>query len=229
MKQFLRYFWNTIVHPGANFDGLAAERSVRWAIMAAALPVLQVWGNVALHMLLGLDWLGTRPYLADPTFVAGFGHWRVNLDAWVPVFVALMPLLALLDLALYAAVAQLMSKLWGGQGTFEQMVNTLAFATIVPNMVIAGISEWLFGVPMNLITGHPYWWNAAMQGEFGPVVAALWNVYVLGVYSGLQWAWIVVLGSMAIRRVQRIPVWAAVVTMLAAFAISIFLSSVFVR
>lgn len=229
MKQFLRYFWGTIAHPRATFDRLAAERTVRWAIIAATLPVLQVWGNVALHTLFGLDWLGTKPYLSDPTFVGGFGHWHVSLDDWVPVFVALMPLLAFLDLVLYASVPQLMGKLWGGQGTFEQMVNTLAFATVVPNMVVAGLSEWVFGVPLALITGHPYWWNAAMEGEFGPAVGAVWNLYVYGVYIGLQWAWTIALGAIAIRRTQRIPAWAAILTMTAAFAIVMFLASVFVR
>ncbi len=229
MKQFLRYFWNTIAHPQANFDALAAERSVRWALVVSALPVLQVWGNVALHAAFGLDWLGTKPLLTDPTFVAGFGQWRVNLANWVPFFVALMPLLALLDLVLYPGIAQLMCKLWGGQGSFEQMVNTLAFAAVVPAIVVGAFSEWLFSVPMDLISGHPYWWNAAMQGEFGPVVGGVWNLYVFGVYLGLQWVWIIALGSIAIRRVQRIPVWASILTMVVAFAVAMFLSSVFVR
>jgi hypothetical protein len=225
----MRHFWHTIVRPRAAFDALAAEPTVRWGIAAAALPVLQVWGNVALHTILGLDWLGTAPYLPDPTFVGGYGHWQVELADWVPVFVALMPLIILLDLLVYAGLAQLMGRLWRGQGTFEQMFNTLTFATVVPNMVIGGISEWVFSAPMSLITGHPYWWNAAMQGEFGPVVGATWNVYVMGVYIGAQWVWTITLGSMAIRRVQRIPAWAAVATMLAGFAVATFLSTVFVR
>jgi hypothetical protein len=91
------------------------------------------------------------------------------------------------------------------------------------------LSIWVFSVPMDLITGHPYWWNATMQGEFGPVVGAAWNFYVLGVYIGLQWVWIIALGSIAIRRIQHIPTWAAILTMLMAFTVSMFLSSVFVR
>jgi hypothetical protein len=229
VKRFIRFFWCTIVSPRAAFDTLAAEPTVRWALALAALPVLQVWGNVALHVAFGLDWLGTAPYLPNPTFVGGYGHWQVELADWVPAFVALMPLLVLLDLLVYAGVAQLMSKLWRGQGTFEQMVNTLTFATLVPSLVIAGISEWVFSAPMSLITGHPYWWNAAMQGEFGPVVGAVWNVYVIGVYIGAQWIWTIALGSVSIRRIQRIPVWAAVVTMLSGFTIATFLSTVFVR
>jgi hypothetical protein len=229
MRQLSRYFWDTIVRPRTNFDALAAERTVRWAVAAACLPVLQIWGNVTLHAAFGFDWLGTRPLLTDPTFVGGFGHWRVNLVDWVPVFVGLMPLLALLGLVINAGVAHLMCKLWDGQGSFEQMVNALTFASVVPNLLVAGISEWVFGVPMGLITGHPYWWNAAMQGEFGPVVGAVWNFYVLGVYIGLQWAWTIALGSIAIRRVQRIPAWAAVLTMLATFSVSMSLSTVFVR
>ncbi|MEW6403522.1 MAG: YIP1 family protein [Chloroflexota bacterium] len=229
MKQFIRHFWGTIVRPQVTFEALAVQRTVRWAVVASCLPVLQVWGNVALHAVFGLDWLGTKPLLANPTFVGGYGHWRVNLADWVLVFVTLMPLLALLSLILNAGVAHLMSKLWGGQGTFEQMINTLAFASAVPSIMIGGVSEWIFSVPMDLITGHPYWWAAAMQGEFGPVVGAVWNFYVLGVYIGLQWVWIIVLGSIAIRRIQRIPAWASVVTMLVAFAVSMFVWSVFVR
>jgi hypothetical protein len=229
MKQFLQYFWNTIVHPRANVDRLSTERTVCWAIIATSLPVLQVWGNVALHTAFGLDWLGTRPLLADPTFVGGFGYWRVSLGNWVPVFVALMPLLALLGLIINAGLAHLMGKLWNGQGTFEQMLNTLAFASMVPNIIIGGVSEWVFGVPIDLITGHPYWWTTAMQGGFGPIAGTVWNVYVLGVYIGFQWMWIIVLGSIAIRRVQRIPTWAAILTMLVTFAVSMFISSVFTR
>jgi hypothetical protein len=184
---------------------------------------------MALHAAFGLDWLGTRPILADPTFVAGFGHLRIDLAAWVPVFAGLMPLLALFGLVVTPGVAHLLSKLWGGQGTFEQMVNALTFASVVPNLVIAATSEWIFGVPVDLMTGHGYWWNAAMQGEFGPVVGMVWNVYVMGVYIALQWIWTIALGSIAIRRTQRIPVWGAIVTMSLSFAVSMFLSSVFVR
>ena len=48
-----------------------------------------------------------------------------------------------------------------------------------------------------------------MNGEFGPIVAALWNFYVIGIYSIAFDLWIIVLGTIAIRRVQGIPWWAA--------------------
>lgn len=48
----------------------------------------------------------------------------------------------------------------------------MTFAIVVPEMVIAAASEWLFSVPMELLTGHPYWWNPAMLGGFGPLVGA---------------------------------------------------------
>ncbi len=229
ITEFLRYFWNTITHPWINMDRLAAQPTVRWAVLAACLPVLQVWGNVALHKAFGLDWLGTKPMLADPTFVAGFGQWPVERAKWVPLFLIFIVLIAVFDLVFAAGIAQLVSKLWGGQGTFEQMVNTMTFAFVVPDLIIAAASEWLFSVPMDLISGHPYWWNAAMQGEFGPVVGAVWNTYVLGVYVGLQYLWIIALGSIAIRRVQRIPGWASILTMLAVFGVVVFLQSVFIR
>jgi hypothetical protein len=229
MRQFIRFVWGTITRPGPTLEALAAQPTVRWALIVASLGPLQVWGNMALHAAFGLDWLGTRPDLAEPTFVGGFGYLRIGLANWVPIFAALMLLLFLLDLLIMPGVAQLMSKLWRGQGSFEQMVNTMAFAAAVPGIVIGAASEWLFGVPIDLLSGHGYWWTAAMQGEFGPIVAAIWNFYVIGVYSTFQYGWIIALGAVAIRRIQRIPVWAAILTSFVGFAVHMFIASVFVR
>jgi hypothetical protein len=229
MRQFIRYFWGTIVRPRATFDALAADGSARWAIALAAASLLQGWGNIALHAALGLDWLGTRPMLTDPTYVGGFGHLRIDLAPWVPVFAALLPLLGLFNLVLVPGVAQLMSRLWNGQGSFEQMVAVLTFATGVPGLSIGAASEWVFSAPMSLLSGHDYWWVAAMEGEFGPVVGTVWNAYVIGIYATLQYTWAIALGSLAIRRVQRIPLWAAIVTMLVSFAMWMVVVTTFVR
>jgi len=63
----------------------------------------------------------------------------------------------------------------------------------------------------------------------GPTLGMIWNLYVFGVYFGVNWAWQIALGTLAIRRVQKIPAWAAVATMLVIFALSMFFESVFVR
>jgi hypothetical protein len=94
-----------------------------------------------------------------------------------------MALLGLLTLVVLPGLVQLLSKLWGGTGSFEQMVNTLTFAVVVPTIVIRQTAEILFGVPVNLITGQQRWWTAAMGGELGPVVEAVWNTFVIGVYT----------------------------------------------
>mgnify|MGYP005839879191 CR=1 FL=1 len=229
MRTLLRYIWGTIVRPAATFDALAQVHSLRWAVLVVSLPVLQVWGNIALHAALGLDWLGTRGILADPTLVGLFGHLRVDLAGFVPVFAALMPFLAFFGLAFYAGATQVVGRLWGGRGTFEQLVTPLAFATAVPNLVIGATSEWLFGVPIDLLTGQPYWWVSAMYGKLGPAAAAVWNIYVFGVYLAGQYLWIIALGSLAIRRIQRIPWWSAILTMLIVFASVFFIESFFVR
>lgn len=67
MRSLIQYIWGTVVRPRATFDALASERTIRWAVILACLPVLQVWGNITLPAAFGLDWLGTRPLLADPT------------------------------------------------------------------------------------------------------------------------------------------------------------------
>ena len=145
------------------------------------------------------------------------------------MFILFIVLPALFNLVLAPGVAHVTSKLWGGQGTFEQRVNAITFAVVVPDIVNAATSEWLFSVPMDLISGHPYWRNAAMHGDFGPVVATAWNTYVLGVYVGLQYVWIIALGTIAIRRVERIPVRASVLAVPLVFGVFVFLQSVFVR
>ena len=184
---------------------------------------------MALHAAFGFDWLASRPLLSDPTFIGGFGYVRIKLADWVPAFAALMPLLVLLSIVTISGVTQLMSKLWRGQGPFEQMVSVLAFATLVPSMVIEATSEWLFGVPMCFLTGCTNWWVAATQGEFGPLVSKVWSLYIIGIYITFQYVWAIVLGGIAIRRIQKIPIWATVLTMLIAFAISMFINSIFVR
>jgi hypothetical protein len=227
MKQFLRYCWGIFTHPRTTFDALAAEKSVRWGFAAAFLGTFEVWGNIALNAIFGYDWLGTRGILTDPTLVGGFGHWRVNLSEYLPVLVILMPIMALMGLCVTCGIAQLMSKIWRGQGTFEQMVNALSFAA-VPAVVIATVTEWIFGVPIALLTGERYWWTDAMAGKFG-IVSIIWNIYFWGVYITLQYVATLTLGSMAIRRIQKIPAWAAVVTMVTAFVFTMFLDSFIIR
>ena len=165
--RFVWYAWGTIVRPGPTFEALATERSVRCAVLVAALGVCQVWGNMALFAIFGFDWLGSRPPLADPTYVGGFGYLSVSADRWLPIFAALMPVLALYGLVVVPGAAHLLSKLWGGRGSYEQMVNVLTFAT-VPGLVIGWLSAWLTGVPLNLLSGRPYFHAAAMKGPLAP-------------------------------------------------------------
>jgi hypothetical protein len=216
-----------LAHPVATIDALAAERSVRWSVIVVCLGVLQVWGNMLLFAAFGFDWLGSRPLLEDPTYVGGFGYLRVPADRWLPVFAAYLPVNALYALVITPGAAHLLSKLWGGRGTFEQMVNLLVFAT-VPSLVVGWASEWLTGVPLNLLTGQAYFYAAAMQGVYGPTVGLLWTIYASAVYAA-PWAWGVVLGTVAIHRVQHVPWWAAAVTMLVAFALQMLVASTFVR
>jgi len=210
MNQFFGYFWGVIAHPRATFDELARQSSIRPAVMLIVFSLLLGYLNFLLTNLFSSDWLGTRRELLNPTFVGFFGRLPVGLENWVPIFfIALIPILSLLGLVVLPGMAHVLSKPWRSQGTFEGSVNTMSFALGVPAILIHSLSELLFTVPANLISGHPYWWSAAMNGEFGPVVAALWNFYVIGFYSIACDLWIIILGTIAIRRVQGIPWWAA--------------------
>ena len=218
-RKFFAYLWGTITHPGKTFDLLAQERSIRPAVMLAIFALLCVWLNYLLYRVFGYDWLGTRRELSEPTYVGFFGHLPVGLEHYVPLFLLVIsPLLALLGLFFMPGLVHVLSKLWRGQATFEQMVNTIGFAQL-PSILIQGILNdmLLAGIPLFLLTGHPYPFTAAMNGEFGSFVAALWWVYMIGIYIIGTQLWIVILGTIAITRIQRIPCWAAVLIMLFAY------------
>ncbi|OGN95876.1 MAG: hypothetical protein A2Z71_01450 [Chloroflexi bacterium RBG_13_50_21] len=208
MKQFFRYICGVIAHPRATFDELGRLSSIRPAVMLVIFTLSLAYLNFLLTTLSGSDWLGTRRELADPTYVGFFGHLPVGQDQWVPIWFAIFPILSLLGLAAMPGLAHVLSKLWRGNGTFEGTVNALTFAS-VPAILIGTGSELLFTVPANLISGHPYWWAAAMNGEFGSAMATIWNFYVIGIYTISSDILTIVLGAVAIRRVQGIPWWAA--------------------
>ena len=216
LRMSWRSFWGILARPWTTLDALAQQASIRPAVVLVLSVLLLGWLNLLLFMAFGYDWLGTRRELLDPTYVGFFGQLRVGLAHYVPVFhLVIGPLLAVLGLVVMPGLAQLLSKLWHGQGTFEQMVNTLAYAQAPSILIRSLINDMLLGgIPANLLAGHRYAFTAAMNGEFGPTVATLWWIYMIAIYIGAVDLWVVALGAMAIRRVQRIPWWAAAAIML---------------
>lgn len=208
MKQFFGYCWGVISRPRATFDELGHLSSIRPAVMLITFTLSLAYLNWLLTVLSGGDWLGTRRELPDPTYLFFYGRVPVRLEHWVLIWFMIFPILSLLGLAAVPGLAHILSKLWRGKGTFEGTVNALTFAS-VPAILIGSGSELLFTVPANLISGHPYWWAAAMNGEFGPVVAAVWSFYTIVIYTIACGLLTIVLGAVAIRRVQGIPWWAA--------------------
>lgn len=217
LRAFFGYVWGMIVHPKETLDRLAGETSVRFAIFLVVLAFLLSLLNLLLYSLLGYDWLGTRRELPDPTYVGFFGRLAVGTENYVTIFnFVLNPILSLIELIFIPGLAQFLSKLWKGKGTFEQMVNTIVFAVGVPSIVISSILNDLIlaGVLPNVLTGHPYAFTAAQTGEFGPWIQGVWWIYMIGIYILLKDTWSVFLGALAIWRVQRIPGWAAAIIML---------------
>ena len=225
-------FWGMIARPRATVDRLAQLTGIPPAVMLTTASLVIGRLNWLLFALSGQDWLGTRRELLDPTYVGFFGQLRVGTAHYVPIFTWLIsPLLALLGLAVMPGLAHVLSKLWRGQGTYEQMVNTLVYTQAPSILVLGVINDMLLGgVPANLIARHPYAFTAAMggefgpaagqdAGEFGPAASTLWWVYMIGVYIVGVDLWVVVLGTLAIRRVQRVPCWAAALIMLVVYVL----------
>jgi len=215
LRKFFGYIWGTIVHPKSTFDELAQLTSIRYAVMAIVLGYSLQYLNLLIYTALGYDWLGTRRELTDPTFVGFFGRMPIGLEDYVPVFFfVMMPLLALLGPVIVPGLAQLLSKIWRGGGTFEQMVNTLGFAQAPAGLFAVLVNDMILaGVPANLIAGHPYAFTAAMNGEFGALWSTIVWAYMFGVYIFGMGLWTIILGTIAIQRVQRIPWWAAALIM----------------
>ena len=171
--------------------------------------------NYLLFTAFGYDWLGTRRELSDPTFVGFFGRMPIMLEDYLPVFFfVMMPLLIFLGPVIVPGLAQVLSKIWRGQGTFEQMINTLGFAQVPAALFAVLVNDMLLGgVPANLIAGHPYAFTAAMNGEFGALWSTIVWAYMFGIYMFGMGLWTITLGTIALQRVQRIPWWAAALIM----------------
>jgi hypothetical protein len=215
-RKIFRYIWGTIVRPKATFDELAQQTSIRPAVMLVILAQLLETLNWLIFVVFGQDWLGTRRELPNPTFVGFFGRLPVGIEHYVPIFFFVIgPLLALLGPVVIPGLAHVLSKLWRGQGTFEQMVNTLGYAQVPSFLIQLCLTDILIGgVPANLLTKHPYAFTAAMNGEFGSLWVTLSWLYMFGIYIFGTGLWIIILGTIAICRVQRIPWWAAAFIML---------------
>lgn len=224
------YLWGTIRHPGPTFAELAGERH----ILTGALPILVYFGLALVHGLLRNaihgQQIGSEPMLADPTFVGGFGYLRLSAEAyrrgWATVFVAVM--LPTMWIAA-GGFAYVLSRLWGGKGSFEANLNTIGFAIFVPWLVIQSTSEIIFGIPFNLMFDTAFWWVEAMMGVYGPTVALVWNIFVIGIYSTLTYLWSILLAAAAVRKTNGVSTPAALLTAVISFGLAVFLFSLVVR
>lgn len=232
-RKFFHYLWGMIVRPKATIEELAQETTIRYAVMLVLFSVALTLFNLVLFVIFGFDWLGTRRELPSPTYIGFFGRLSVGTDDYVTIFNFLInPLMALVGLIFIPGLAHLLAKIWRGAGTFEQMVNTLVFATGVPSIVISSVLNdmLLAGVLPNLLTGHPYAFTAAQIGEFGASVQTLWWVYMIGIYILGKDTWTIALGALAIRRIQKVSVWAAALIMLFGYVLWFYgMAGTFVR
>ncbi|KAA0271970.1 MAG: hypothetical protein EDM79_12840 [Chloroflexi bacterium] len=233
MRKFFDYFWGMIVRPKLTIEELAQETSIRYAVTLVLFGLALTLFNLLLFAVFGFDWLGTRRELPSPTYIGFFGRLSVDTDDYVTIFNFLInPLMALVGLIFIPGLAHLLAKVWRGSGTFEQMLNTIVFSTGVPSIVISSVLNdiLLGGVLPNLLTGHPYAFTAAQTGEFGASVQTIWWFYMIGIYILAKDAWTIALGALAIRRIQKIPIWAAVLIMLFAYVLWFYgMAGTFVR
>lgn len=215
VRKLFDYIWGIIVHPRVTIDELAQLTSIRPAVMLVILVQLLGLLNLLLFILFDQDWLGTRRELPSPTFVGFFGRLPLGTENYVAIFFFVVgPLLALLGLVVVPGLAHILSKIWRGQGKFEQIVNTLTFVQVPSILVQSLLNDMvLAGIPANLLSGHPYAFTAAMNGEFGSFWSTLTWTYMIAIYIIGTGAWVITLGATAIQRIQRIPGWAAAVIM----------------
>ena len=199
-RSFGHYYLGTIVRPRRTFDALTADpRRLRLGLTALAV-------NAALYTL--VYELLTIAHGAPSSFkpwlaIAPEDYYRYD-RLWVAASMVGGLLLA-------AAVAQLLSRPFGGRGRFEDMVSVFGFATAIA--CLASLAHDLpdsFLGAIGVLDQHRY--------EVLLNTPTVWRAILLTLY-GASMVWFCVLFPKGVGAAQRLKAAPAIAVGLAAFAV----------
>ena len=191
MKRFWAYLGGTVIRPRSTFTRLVADpHHLAYGVGAQALI-----GLLYTLTVIGLAMVKAKimvpPWVAIPA--ESYYFWEIFFAA--PVFLA--------GWILAAGIVQLLSKPFGGTGTFEGTLAVLGFAMTVPAFV-TWIPETLGTILM--LTGvmtQEQWLAIIAQPGFWQVFAQVYQFVALG--------WYFLLIPLAVAAAQKARWWGAVV------------------
>lgn len=197
-SSFIDYYLGTIWRPRATFDALAADqRCLRFGITALAITV-QLYALVYVFLSMGGDPpAAVRPWLTVPA--ASYYHFNGFY---------LAPSLLICWL-LAAGVAQLLSRVFSGSGSFEDMLGVMGLG-----MSIACLPVLLIELPTSLLGAV----GAIRLAQFEQTLSSPgpWHELAMLLYS-LSVTWTAVLFCIGVHSAQRIRRGPAIVTGMAAY------------
>ena len=209
-REFWGYYLGTITRPRRTFDALIADdRRLRFGLIALALNAF-LYNLVYIFLSAG----GGAPSSFAPWLAISREDYYFYNQFWVAPSMFAACILA-------AGVAQLLSRPFGGRGSFEKTLSTFGFAT-----AIACIASLLHDLPDSfmIVIGvlDPRWYEEQLNS------ATIWRVILLTLY-GLSILWFCVLFPKGVGAAQRLRTGPAVAVGLSAYVVYQFVFVIFNR
>lgn len=203
--KFLNYLLGTVIKPNDTFNRLVSDSK----------KLTQSFGAILLiGVLYTLTVIGLAVVRADISAQAWGSIPADEYYCWEILFA--MPVV-ILGWIMAAGIAQLMSKWFGGSGTFEGALAVLGFAVTIP-MFVTWIPETIGTILiLSGVMSHTDWIEMTSTPGF-------WQVFGLA-YQLAAVAWYVFLFPVAIVQSQRLRWWRAIivgVVTLAFFGLAMF-------
>ena len=191
MRRFWAYLGGTVIRPHSTFTRLLADpHHLAYGVGVTALMGLLYTLTVIGMAIVKME-ITTPPWLIIPA--ENYYFWQIFFAA--PVFLA--------GWILAAGLVQLLSKPFGGAGTFEGTLAVLGFAMTIPCFV-TWIPETLGTVLM--LTGvmtQEQWLAITARPGFWQIFAQAYLFVALG--------WYLLLFPIAVAVAQKVRWWGAVV------------------
>jgi hypothetical protein len=209
MRKFWGYLGGTIIKPYGSFSRLCADSHALQHSLGAILFIGVLYTLTVIGLAIAGADIATPACINIPA--QDYYFWEIFFAA--PVYI--------LGWILAAGIAQLISKIFRGKGTFEGTLATLGFAITIPSFV-----TW---IPETI--GTVLFLSGIMtQKEWQEIIArpGFWQVFA-NVYIFVGVAWYLVLIPLSVAASQKIRWWQSAIVGIVTTVIIGFIMFVFIR
>jgi len=189
MASLRYYFENTIIRPRRAFSELLSDpRRLKHGFITFLIMVLLYTVGILFIAFSGAE-PTMRPWLAIPS--KNYYYWQTLFYA--PVFIT--------GWILAAGVVQLLSRLFKGNGTFEDTASLLGFGIAVPTYVTL-IPDTIGGFLAFLgIINQKEYTEFITHPGLGQIFS--WSLMLI------ELVWLITLFSVSVEKAQKLPWWKA--------------------